>query len=93
MELRDTEEGVRVPLLVQPGASADRLCGEHGGRLKITVAAPPEKGKANKAVRRLLASKLHVSQSRVRILSGHNSRRKEVLIERVRPAALDAIIG
>ena len=92
MQVVNTAEGLRVPLLVQPGAGRDRLYGEHDGRLKLSVTAPPERGKANKAVCRLLADSLGVSSSQVRIASGHHSRLKEVIIERVSPGALEAII-
>jgi len=93
VKLRTSDRGVAVPVLVEPGASGDRLYGEHDGRLKLAVSAPPEKGRANKAVCKLIASLLGVSRSRVSIISGHNSRRKEVLIERVGPDALEGIIS
>ncbi|MCK4374463.1 MAG: YggU family protein [Candidatus Brocadiae bacterium] len=93
VEVKELADGVAVPLLVEPGASRDRLYGEHGGRLKLSVTAPPEKGKANKAVCKFLAARLGLSKSQVRILSGHNSRLKEVLIERVSRDALEAIIA
>lgn len=92
LEMRETDDGLAVALLVEPGAGRDRLYGEHGGRLKLSVTAPPEKGKANKAVCKFLAAELGISRSQVHILSGHNSRLKEVLIERVSRDALDAII-
>lgn len=92
MMVKTSSEGVAVPLLVQPGAAADRVYGEHDGRLKVAVAAPPERGKANRAVCRLLADRLGIGKSRVRIISGHTSRLKEVFIERVAPDALEAII-
>jgi len=93
IELRETEGGYIVPLLVVPGASCDRIYGEHDGRLKLAVAAPPEKGKANREVRKFLAEKLGVSRSDIQILSGRSSRQKEVLIERVSKSALDGIIA
>ncbi len=93
LPVKQSADGLTVPVLVQPGASADRVYGEHGGRLKLAVTAPPEKGKANRAVCKLLADRLGLPGSCVRVLSGHNSRRKEVLIERVSPDALEAIIA
>jgi hypothetical protein len=93
VRVRQTTEGVRVALLVEPGASRDRLYGEHDGRLKLSVSAPPEKGKANRAVCRFLAAELGLARSQVHVVSGHNSRLKEVLIERVSPDALDAIMS
>jgi len=93
VSVKQTAGGVSVPVLVEPGASRNRVYGEHDGRLKLSVTAAPEKGKANKAVCKFLAAELGIGKSCVHILSGHNSRRKEVLIERVSPDALEAIIG
>jgi uncharacterized protein (TIGR00251 family) len=93
VKLTVTEEGVRLPVLVEPGAGRDRVYGEHDGRLKLSVTAAPERGKANKAVCKFLAAELGVSKSQVRILSGHHSKLKEVLLERVPVDALEAIIG
>ncbi len=93
LQVMTSAEGTLVPVYVQPGAGADRVCGEHDGRLKVAVSAPPEGGKANRALVRLLAGSLGVSKSQVSIRSGHHSRRKEVFIERVAPDALEAIIG
>lgn len=93
VHVKHTADGVVVPVLVESGAGRDRLYGEHDGRLKLSVTAPPEKGKANKAVCRFLAAELGLSKSQVRILSGHKARLKEVLIERVCRDALEAIIA
>jgi len=93
IQLKEGPEGIGLSVLVRPRATRDRLCGEHGGRLKIALTAPPEKGKANEALRKLLAARLGVSRSQVRIIAGHSSRLKEVFIERVSPDALDAIIA
>jgi len=93
VQVRDTPDGLAVPLLVEPGAGRNRIYGEHDGRLKLSITTAPERGKANKAVCRFLADALGVSKSQVRVLSGHHSRFKEVLIERVGRDALDAIIG
>ena len=91
VKVRETDEGVVVAVLVSPGAGRDELRGEHDGRLKVSVSAPPEKGRANRALCNLLARRLGVSRSQVSVLSGHTSRRKEVLVERVAPSALDDI--
>ena len=93
VEIRRHNGGYVLPLLVSPGASRDRICGEHGGRVKIAVSAPPESGKANEAVRRCLSRRLRVSRSQIQILSGQHSRQKEVLIERVDRPALEAILS
>ncbi len=93
VKVRKVSDGCVLPVLVTPGARRDELRGEHDGRMKVSVAAPPEKGKANKALCKLLAGRLGISRSQVRVLSGHRSRKKEVLVERVCPSALDGIIA
>jgi uncharacterized protein (TIGR00251 family) len=93
LKAKETPEGLQVAVLVEPGASRNRVYGEHDGRLKVSVTAPPEKGKANKALCRFLAAELGLSKSQVHVLSGHGSRLKEVLFERVSRDALDAIIA
>ena len=93
VHLRKTAEGYVLPVLVAPGAGRDAIRGEHDGRMKVALVAAPEKGKANKALCKLLARKLGIRQGEVRILSGHTSRKKEVLVERVPPGTLDGILG
>jgi hypothetical protein len=93
LKAKETPEGLQVAVLVEPGATRNRVYGEHDGRLKVSVVAPPEKGKANKALCRFLAAELGLSKSQVHVLSGQNSRLKEVLIERVSRDALEAIIA
>ena len=55
--------------------------GELEGRLKIRLAAPPVEGKANAALVRFLAKRLGLAGSRVSLVGGQRSRRKEVLIQ------------
>ena len=93
VKARKTPDGYVVPVLVSPGASRNQLRGEHNGMVKVSLTAPPERGKANKALCDLLAGKLGISRSQVRILSGRASRQKEVLLERVPLSALDGIIA
>ncbi len=50
------------------------------GTLKVKIAAPPERGKANEALIALLADKYGVPRTEVKILSGHGTARKLVRI-------------
>jgi len=93
VKTRKTPDGYVVPVLVSPGASRSRLVGEHNGMVKVSLTAPPEKGKANKALCDFFAAELGISRSQVRILSGRASRHKEVLFERVPKSALGGIIA
>ncbi|HEV8354302.1 MAG TPA: DUF167 domain-containing protein [bacterium] len=67
---------VTVPLRVTPRARADRITGWRDGRLHVRTTAPPLEGRANDAVRRLLARTLGVSASRIALTQGRHSRDK-----------------
>lgn len=67
---------------VQPGARKSRVVGEHGGRLKLAVAAPPVDGRANLQLIELLARRLGVRRALLRIGSGESARDKRVLLVR-----------
>ena len=70
----------RLTLRVSPGAAGESIVGRHGPGWKLRVAAPPEGGKANAAVVRLLADVLGVPARDVAIVSGHASRDKTVAL-------------
>jgi uncharacterized protein (TIGR00251 family) len=72
------EGSTRISLRVAPGAQRAKLVGRHGSAWKLRVTAPPENGKANDAVVRLLAEALGVPTSDVSIVSGHGARDKVV---------------
>jgi uncharacterized protein len=61
---------------VQPGASRTAVAGLHGGRLKISVAASPTDGRANKAVIDFLSRGLGLRRGAIRIVTGATSRQK-----------------
>jgi uncharacterized protein (TIGR00251 family) len=66
---------------VVPGSSRNEITGElANGVLKVRVAAPAEKGKANEALRALLAERYGVPRSAVTIVSGHSAPLKMVRI-------------
>jgi uncharacterized protein len=65
---------------VKAGARGSAIVGPHGGALKITVAAPPERGKANRAVLELLAGALGLAPSSLELVSGPTSPDKVLLI-------------
>ena len=51
------------------------------GTWKVKIAAPPEKGRANRALCEFLAEKLGVAKSKVRIVSGETASLKRVRVE------------
>ena len=67
---------MQLQVKVVPGASRDEVTGWLGEALKIRVQAPPEKGKANKAVIRILAKLLEVPRQQIELVHGAGSPHK-----------------
>jgi uncharacterized protein len=78
---------------VQPRARRDELVGEREGALLVRVTAPPVDGRANDAVRKLVAKRLGVAPGRVEVGRGFGSRDKVLLVEGVDSASLRAAVG
>jgi len=68
----------RVAVVVTPRSSKDAIEGWRGDELAVRVTAPPDDGKANAAVERLLARRIGVPKSSVAITRGQTSRHKIV---------------
>ena len=85
--LRDEGGAITLEVLVQPRASRTRVAGEHGGRLKVQLAAPPVDGEANAALVEFLAGALGVRKGDVTIARGGTGRRKTVRVAGVTAAA------
>ena len=83
--------GVRLEILVQARASRTRVAGEHGGRLKVQLAAPPVDGEANAALVAFLAEALGVRRAYVSIERGASGRRKTVLVHGADAARVAAL--
>ena len=78
-EVRDNGTIV-LRVSVHPGAGRTSVKGRHGDALKVSVAAPPDKGRANQAVAELLADEFGLAKSAVSIVSGETSRSKRFLL-------------
>jgi len=88
-----TERGGAIVFSVRivPRARRDSIDGEFQDALKAHVTAPPVDGRANDALRRILADRLNVPVSAVKILSGEKSRMKRVEVRGVTPAQIQAL--
>lgn len=67
---RQVPLGWEIRVKAVPGSSRSRIAGVLGDRLKVQVAAPPEDGKANRAVAQVLADWLDLPASAVELVSG-----------------------
>jgi len=71
----------RVRVRVTPRAARNEITGEREGVLQVRVTAPPEGGRANLAVCRLVAKRFGVAPGRVSVVRGAGAREKLLAIE------------
>jgi uncharacterized protein len=82
---RDGKGCLLVDIRLQPGASRARVDGlavlDDGATvLKVRVTEPPEDGKANAALIRLLAKAWKLPKSALTLVAGHSDRRKTLAV-------------
>jgi len=80
-----TKDGVCVHIRLAPKAGANRIgdVAENAagqGQLRVQVTAVPEKGKANKALLKLLSKTWGVGMQRLDLIAGAKDRNKTVLV-------------
>ncbi len=66
---------------LQPRASSSRITGEKDGVIQVRVTAPPVDGEANAALEKLVAKKLGIAKSKVKVVKGETSREKLLEID------------
>lgn len=69
-----------IAVKVVPNASRTEVVGCRDGVLKVRVSAPPEGGRANRALEELLADTLQLKRAAVTVIRGHGSPRKRVAV-------------
>lgn len=82
----------RLSLRVAPGARRTEVVGRHGDGWKVRVAAPPEGGRANDAVCRLLAEALELPRRAVTVVSGRSGREKVVDVSGLGPDEAERLL-
>lgn len=86
-------DAVCLSLHCQPGAKQTRVCGLHGDRLKVALAAPAVDNQANSFLLRWLADLFEIPKDRVMLLSGQTSRQKRVRLSGVSPDQVRRVLG
>lgn len=84
MVVNDDSPGNRLAIKVTPNAGRNEISGFKEGVLHVKIAAPPEKGKANKELIDFLAERLGIKKSDVLIVKGQASRHKSAVITGMR---------
>jgi uncharacterized protein (TIGR00251 family) len=75
-----TGQGYVLRMTVVPGAQRTQVVGLLGDRLKVRLAAPPEKGAANQELISFLARRLDLPKSSLKLTGGATSRTKVVTV-------------
>jgi uncharacterized protein len=71
----------KISVKIQPNGGRNQVTGLANGVWKIKVAAPPEKGKANKELIEFLADTLDLRKDQIEIISGQTSHNKLLEIQ------------
>ncbi len=88
LKVTKTDAGVVFGVKVVPASSRTALAGVLGDLLKVKVAAPPEKGKANKCLIEFLAKQLGVKKNQISIVAGQTNPVKMVQVTGISIEAL-----
>lgn len=91
LEVTARGSSVVFSVRVNPRASRDAIGGEYQGALKVRLTSPPVDNRANEALCRLLAGRLNLPLSAVRIVSGFTSRTKRVEVTGVAPEQIQSL--
>ncbi len=83
----------RLPVKVIAGASRSEIADWSAGRLRVRVSAVAERGKANAALIRLLAERLGLPGSALRVVAGKTSVRKTLELAGLGEAELRERLG
>ena len=73
----------RIKVYVQPRASKSEIIGWHADGIRIRIAAPPVNDAANDELIAVVAARLNIRKSAVRIIAGRTGRRKLVEVDGV----------
>ena len=76
-----------------PGAKANEIRGMRESSLCVAVTQAPEKGKANKALRDVLAKELGIKRSQIELISGETASQKKFLLRQIALEELQQILS
>lgn len=82
-EIRGNDIIIKVKIV--PGSSKNKIIGVYNDALKISIAAPPVEGKANKKCIAYLAKYFDLAKSKIEIISGQTSKNKLIKIYDISP--------
>jgi len=93
LNVKQVPGGLIISVKVVPNASREQIVGLLGDALKIKVAQPPEDGRANRAVERLLAAACGLPPRNIQVVEGLTQPHKRVLLRGATVAHLAMLCG
>ena len=92
LSIQQVDNDAVFQVKIVASSSRTAVAGRLDGMLKIKVAAPPEKGKANQAIIKFLAAELGVKKKQVVIASGLTSTIKQIRISDTTTSDIEKLI-
>jgi len=80
LAIEEKDGSLTFPVRVVPRAKKNEIVGVQGGTLRVRIAAPPVRGRANEALVKFLAQALGVRKGQVEIVSGQRARNKTLRV-------------
>jgi uncharacterized protein len=85
-----SDRQTKISIKVQPNAGRDEVIGLANSVWRLKIAAPPDKGKANKELIEFLSEILVLKKDRIVIIKGQTSHNKLVAIEGLTQTEVEA---
>ena len=93
LAIQENANGVVFTAKIVPGSSRTAVSGILDNMIKVRVAAPPEKGKANQCLIAFLAKRLGVKKNAIDIIAGQTGPVKQVRVMQMSAARLLERLG
>jgi len=93
LAIQENANGVVFTAKIVPGSSRTAVSGILDNMIKVRVAAPPEKGKANQCLIAFLAKRLGVKKNAIDIIAGQTGPVKQVRVRQMSAAKLLERLG
>jgi uncharacterized protein (TIGR00251 family) len=87
------ENSALIKIKVQPNGGQNRIVGTVNEAWKIKIAAPPEKGKANKELIKFLSEVLQLKKEQIVLIGGETSHNKVLKLAGLNKAEVDRLLG
>jgi uncharacterized protein (TIGR00251 family) len=92
LNIQQVDNDAVFQVKIVASSSRTAVAGQLDGMLKIKVAAPPENGKANRAIVKFLAAELGVKKKQVVIASGLTSTIKQIHVSDTTTSDIEKLI-